>query len=275
MALIDVDNLAVSVAGKTLLDSLSFALDGGEVLAVCGPNGAGKSTLLKCLASERRPTAGSISLDGCPLAALSRAQRARRMAVLPQHSRVPFEFLAREIVEFGLLPRERELSGSQRRRIVDSAMRQTECLELAVRNVATLSGGELQRVQLARVLAQIHAPDGSAGRVLLLDEPTASLDLRHQLQTLEVARQVAREGAAVLVILHDLNLALTTADRVLVLSRGRLEAAGAPRQVLDSRLIRRVFGVDAGWAEEPGSGLPVMVPQLRPGRPAEQRVSVA
>lgn len=239
--MIQVENVGFSVAGKLLLQDVSFPLRAGEVLAVCGPNGAGKSTLLKCLAGQIAPATGHIRVHGRPLRDYG-TLAARWRAVLPQFGAIPFDFTVREIVLFGRSPhppgnRARDLQ------IADAALELADVSSLADRTVTTLSGGEMQRVHLARVLAQVWEPAPETGRLLLLDEPTSALDLRHQHLVLQIARHWAAQGTAVLAILHDLNLAATYADTLLLLHRGKTAALGPPETVLEPNVITHVFDI--------------------------------
>ncbi|MBA4261198.1 MAG: heme ABC transporter ATP-binding protein [Comamonadaceae bacterium] len=238
--------ITVRADTAVLLQGLDLHLSAGEVGVLLGPNGAGKSTLLSVLAGLRRPDAGQVWLDGAPLADLDPQALACRRALLAQDSAVAFDFHARELVELGRYPHRLQPAADEAS-IADSAMACADVGHLATRSVLGLSGGERARVQLARALAQVwHARPDGASRWLLLDEPTAALDLRHQHETLATVRRWAREqGVGVLAVLHDLNLALRYADRVWVLDHGRLQASGAPAQVLTPALLRRVWQVQA------------------------------
>jgi iron complex transport system ATP-binding protein len=249
------ENLGFRTAGKSLIEDVSFSLDAGEILAVIGPNGAGKSTLLKCLAGELTPTAGAILAHGRPLDPARQSAAARWRAVLPQANRIPFAFTAREIVLLGRSPHILGRESPRDQEIVGEALAATDATHLAARSVQTLSGGELQRVHMARVLAQIWEADPGRGRLLLLDEPTAALDLKHQHALLRLARDWADHGTAVLVILHDLNLAARHADSLLWIHQGRQTAFGSPETSLTPRRIREVFGVDAEVLRHKPNGL--------------------
>lgn len=216
-----------------LLADVSLAVRPGELVALVGPNGAGKSTLLKLLAGDLTPSEGAVLLDGRPLTSYRAAALARRRAVMPQQTMLQFAFTVREVVEMGRNPHPSS-SGDADRAIVDESLERTDTTALAGRTYPTLSGGEQQRVTLARVLVQ-QTP------LLLLDEPTTSLDLRHQELVLATARAAAAAGAAVLAILHDLNLAAAYADRIAVLRGGRLAACGPPWEVLSEVLLSEVF----------------------------------
>jgi iron complex transport system ATP-binding protein len=246
------EGLGVTVGDSTLLQTVDLHLHPGEVGAILGPNGAGKSTLLSVLAGLRKPTAGQVWLNGVPLAgaAAAAASLARHRAVLPQDSAVAFDFSVEEVVMLGRYPHRRQPSPDETG-IVRAALAATGMAGLAHRSVASLSGGERARAHLARVMAQIWVPcaDGS-DRWLLLDEPTAALDLRHQHQLLATVRRWAREqGVGVLAVLHDLNLALRYTDRVWVLEQGRLRASGAPVQVLSEALVQAVWQVHASGVQ--------------------------
>lgn len=238
--------ILVTAGGALLVHDVDLHLPAGEVGVLLGPNGAGKSTLLSVLAGLRRPQAGHVSMDGRPLEDLSPQVVACRRAMLAQDTAVAFDFRVRELVELGRHPHRLQPSRDESG-IVDLAMACADVTHLAQRNVQGLSGGERARVQLARALAQVwEAPADGASRWLLLDEPTAALDLRHQHETLATVRRWAKEqGVGVLAVLHDLNLALRYADRVWVLDRGRLQASGRPARVLTPALLRQVWQVHA------------------------------
>jgi iron complex transport system ATP-binding protein len=248
------ENIRVKVGRKTILDDASLSLSPGKVIAVVGPNGAGKSTLLKVLAGERRYDGGSVMLDGTPLAKWDAAALAKRRAVLPQSVVVAFPFLAAEIVALGLpqyFPRREGAALAER------ALREVDMLPARDQVYDTLSGGERQRVQLARVLAQLWANGGQG--YLLLDEPTASLDLPHQLATLRIARDHAKAGGGVLAVLHDLNLAVMAADEIVAMRGGRVIARGAPAEVVTDDLIHALYGVKVRIGAVPQG--PFLLPQ--------------
>ncbi len=240
--------------GRRILQGIDFLLEAGEVVVVLGNNGAGKSTLMSTLTGELPASAGSVELAGRSLAAWSSRARARRLAVLPQISTLAFPFLCEEVVNLGRMPQDTGLERD--RQIVEQAMAAADVTHLHGRDYLTLSGGERQRVHLARVLAQIWDVENAC---LLLDEPTASLDLAHQQLTLVQARTVAERGGAVLVILHDLNLAARFADRILLLDRGQMLALGSPWQVLERERIRSVFGVEAHVQPHPLQDCPLII----------------
>jgi iron complex transport system ATP-binding protein len=247
-------SLTFSVAGKTLVDSVNLEVRAGEMVALLGPNGAGKSTLLKMLCGQSRPTSGSVLFENRELGQWPPRELARRRAVLPQSSAVPFEFTALEIVLLGRSPHgDASACGDMARR----AMEKTESLHLADRTVTTLSGGEMQRVQLARVLVQIGL-DGGAPRCLMLDEPISNLDPAHQHSALQIARELAGDGAAVLVVLHDLNLAAQYATRLVLMKAGRIVTDGTPAEVLTEERIGEVFGVRATVVRNPRCDAPAV-----------------
>lgn len=239
-------SIGVRVSGRDLLDSVDLCLAPGKVGAVLGPNGAGKSTLLSVLAGLRAPTNGRVTLGTQLLSERPAEALALERAVLPQDTGIAFEFSVEDVVELGRYPHRMNPTHDEAG-IVRAAMALTDVTHLAQRQVNSLSGGERARVQLARVLAQIWhpLPDGRP-RWLLLDEPTAALDLRHQHATLATVRRWAREQrVGVLAVLHDLNLALRYADHAWVLDHGRLQASGPTAQVLTPALLLRVWQVQA------------------------------
>jgi iron complex transport system ATP-binding protein len=229
-------DVTFQVNGSPLVDGLTLEVEPGEILGIVGPNGAGKSTLVNLLSGDLGPTAGEVRLHGKLLSEYPPLELARARAVLPQRNLLRFPFQAVDVVTMGRYPY-RSDPGNSRSRDFDVAlemMRRTDTLDLARRTFPTLSGGEQARVSLARVLAQ-QTP------LLLLDEPTASLDVRHQEQVMGTLDDLAAEGVAVLAVLHDLNLAARFADRLGLLAGGRLVAHGKTRDVLDSELLSEVY----------------------------------
>ncbi len=258
--------LVVTAGGRRILDGVDAEVPPGRVTAVVGPNGAGKSTLLKVLSGDLAPRAGDVTLNGRPLRGWSAEEMALQRAVLPQAPELAFSFRAWDVVELGRHPHRGRATPDEDRSAVRGAMDATEIAALAGRDCRTLSGGEMHRTHYARTLAQIWTPlaDGRA-RMLLLDEPTASLDLFHQHAILAKARSIALAGAGVLAVLHDLNLAAAYADRLIVLANGRVDAAGAPAVVLTAERITRIWRVDCAVAAD-GDTVQVLVKPRPPER---------
>lgn len=213
---------------------LSAEFSSGELVAIVGPNGAGKSSMIALLAGDLAPTRGSVTMDGVDLGGLDAKELARRRAVMTQANDVTFPFSVRDVVEMGRFPWAEQSNPSRDTEMVDAALERVEVGYLADRKITALSGGERARVALARVLAQ----DTS---VLLLDEPTAALDIRHQELVLDLLRQKARGGCLVIVVLHDLVAAAAFADRILLLADSRIVATGTPTEVLTPELLSRVY----------------------------------
>jgi len=234
--------LIVAYGAQRALGPLSLALAAGRVLGIVGPNGAGKSTLVRALAGLV-PHAGEVELLGRPLAACAARERARGIGYLPQDPSVAWPLTVRELVALGRLPHGDVDAGEP---AVTQALHALGLAPLAERKVQTLSGGERMRAHLARLAAGAH-------RVMLIDEPTASLDPGYQLEVLDYLRRLARDGAAIAIVLHDLPLAARYCDELLVLAAGRAVAQGAPAQVLDDALLAAVFGVRGIRAELDGS----------------------
>ncbi len=234
-----VDGVTVELRDRAILRDVSLRVDHGERVALIGPNGAGKSTLLRVLAGILRPTAGRVLLDDQPIAAVDRAEVARRLAVVPQQTALPFSMRVEEVVALGRLPHESALRGGSPadRAAVAAAIDRVGLGHLIGRDARELSLGERQLVLLALAVAQ-------AAPVLLLDEPTVHLDLRHQVEAMELLRDLnERDGTALVAVLHDLGLAAHFFPRLIVIDRGRVVADGAPAEVLSDDLIRDVFGV--------------------------------
>jgi iron complex transport system ATP-binding protein len=220
------------------LADVTASLDPGRITAICGPNGAGKSTLLQCLAGLIAPDGGQVLLDGAPLP--HGRERARRIGYLPQTGEIAWDLSVAALAGLGRLPH-----GDRGEAPVARALAALDLTHLAARPVSTLSGGERARALLARVLA--GEPEW-----ILADEPLAALDLAHQLALLARLREAAEGGAGVVLVLHDLALAMNHADRVLVLDSGALAADGPPGEALSEDTIARVWGVAARWLGEPG-----------------------
>jgi len=247
--LLEAVDVVVEVPGKTLLRAASARFAAGQVSAILGPNGAGKSTLMSVLTGQRQPSGGQVRLAGQTLVGYSPQDLARVRACVAQETQVAFEFTVREVVELGRYPHRRQPARHEAA-IALQAMQATAVDHLADRPLNTLSGGEKARVHLARALAQVWEPVGERGgtisRWLLLDEPTAALDLLHQHRMLELARDWALEqGVGVVAVLHDLNLALRYSDRCVLLQGGQLVASGVTAEVLTPACIHRVWGVRA------------------------------
>lgn len=234
----------VSLNGRTLLEDVSATLRPGRFTVILGPNGAGKSTLLSLLSAQRRPDAGQVLLDGAPLAGMSAHKLALRRAVMPQESAVAFDFTVREVVELGRYPH-RQRPDTNEAGIIAQALAATDVTALAPRIFNTLSGGEKARTHLARALAQVwSARSDGAARWLLLDEPTAALDLSHQHQALGLLQDRARqEGIGIVAVLHDLNLALRYADDALLLANGKIAGFGPVAEVLTPERMSDIWGI--------------------------------
>ena len=252
------EHVTVRRGGRAILRDISCAMQPGRITALLGPNGAGKSTLLRLFAGEFPPDEGVIAFAAKRLGDWPVRDLARRRAVLPQESSLQFPFRVSEVVLLGRSPHVRGVESMRDHAIAADALRCADLAEKRDRIFPTLSGGEKQQVHLARTLAQIWEAD-AGGRALLLDEPTASMDLAHQHATLRQARRLAGEGTAVLAVLHDLNLAMMCADDVWVLDRGALAAAGPVVETLTPALIRGVFGVEARLLDCPGLARPPLV----------------
>ncbi|MBC3478977.1 heme ABC transporter ATP-binding protein [Pseudomonas sp. SWRI59] len=253
--MLQVEGLHLRRGSNEVLHDVHLQLTPGQVVGVLGPNGAGKSSLLGVLCGELAPGQGRVTLQGRPLTDWAGQARAQRLAVLPQVSSLGFSFRVEEVVAMGRMPHG---SGQLRdAEIVEAALRAADAWHLLGRSYLALSGGERQRVHLARVLAQLWP--GEQGTTLLLDEPTSMLDPLHQHTTLQAVRRFADRGAAVLVILHDLNLAARYCDRILLLEQGRCHALASPQEVLTPGALKAVFGIDVLVQAHPERGHPLII----------------
>jgi iron complex transport system ATP-binding protein len=234
------DNVSFSFGDQFVLQALTLAVGAGELVGLVGANGSGKSTLLRVLLGLLPTTAGNVSLCGAPLRSLSRREIATRATMVSQDNHIEFDFTAREIVAMGRMPYRGRFASETNddRDAIQRAMRATDTEKFAERIATELSGGERQRVHLARALAQ-------QTRVLLLDEPTANLDLAHQVEALCLVAQAVREDRAALVVLHDLGLATLFCDRLLLLAGGSIVAEGPPDEIVTEENLMNHFGLQA------------------------------
>lgn len=250
------DGVSFDYGGTAVFDGLNLQIGAGTINGILGPNGSGKTTLVRLGSGALRPSAGGVTLFGSDLASLDARERARRVAVVPQETHPVFDFTVEETVRMGRAPHlgflgiERPADLARAR----DAMDRCEVAELASRSFRALSGGERQRVMLARALAQ-------EPRLLLLDEPTAFLDLKHRLSIYARLSQLHREqGLTVVVVSHDINLAARHCDRLVLLQRGSIAADGTPAEVLRPDPIRSVYEVEVEIRTDPASGRPFVIP---------------
>ena len=258
------EDLSVTIDSKKILDKLSFTCRSGEITAIVGENGAGKSTLVNCLAGVAK-FEGSLSLNGHPIGNLSLAELAKYRAVLPQHSQLNFPFNVQEVVRLAMSLG--SLSYEDQEAVINDSLELVDAHQFINRDYLNLSGGEKQRVQLARVLAQLRAHNHNKSRFLFLDEPTSALDLKHQYSTLKMLNELCtkntQQDIGALVIVHDLNLASLYCDKILLLNDGQLIMHDTPTRVLQNKRIKRSFGIDVLIDSHPDIDKPYLIPRLR------------
>ena len=253
--MIDIDSLRVELGDSQILREVSLHVDAGEFLALIGPNGAGKTTLLRTINGLVTPESGTVSIDGRDISTVSSKAVGRLVATVPQETSLAFDFDVEDIVTMGRTPHRGRFSTLREtdRAAVEAALERTETAQFADRSVGDLSGGERQRVLLARALAQ-ETP------VLLLDEPTASLDINHQLRTLSLARELADDGKCVVAAIHDIELAARFCDTIAVLDSGEIRARGSPSEVLTHETLEETFGVRTVVGTNPATGGQTVTP---------------
>ncbi|MYB41082.1 MAG: ABC transporter ATP-binding protein [Chloroflexi bacterium] len=253
--LLEARGVEVEIGGNTILDGVAIEVRAGEVVGLVGPNGAGKSTLLRAATGLVPLRGGRIRVGGDALDGLSRGELARRVAVVQQLPEAPATLSVRQLALLGRHPHLRLLARESSRdlAIAEAALRQAGCHELADRELGTLSGGERRRAFIARALAQ-QAP------LLLLDEPTANLDAGAQHEVLELVADLARNETGVLLVVHDLTLAIAYCDRLVLLDRGRVAAAGAPGDVITPDTVGRLYGDAVTVVPHPVTGAPLVLP---------------
>ncbi|MEE6210261.1 heme ABC transporter ATP-binding protein [Salarchaeum sp. III] len=250
---LDIEDIEQSFGDLTVLDRVSATIDEGSLVGLVGPNGAGKTTLLRTITGGLTPDAGTVSAGDAAVHDLSSRAASRRIAVVPQETTISFDFTVRDVVEMGRHPHQARFGADPDPDIVAEAMERTEVAQFAERSITAVSGGERKRVLLARALAQ-DAP------ILLLDEPTAGLDVNHQIRTLDLVRDLVSEGRTALAAIHDLDLAARYCDRLLVLSDGGVLAYGPPEEVLTTSTLREAFDARTAVSENPVTGSPAVTP---------------
>lgn len=259
--MIRASDISVRLAGRQVLHGISLDAAPGAMTAIVGPNGSGKTTTLKAISGELTPSAGKVTINGRDIASLKPWELALKRGVLPQSTVISFPFTVREIVRLGL-----EANGTGKAaagdRTADEALEAVDLAGFSGRFYQELSGGEQQRVQLARVLCQISAPVAAGEpRYLLLDEPVSSLDIRHQLTIMRLARQFCADGGGVVAVMHDLNLTSMFADQIVMMKAGRIRARGAPKDVLTDETMEAVFGCRMRVSVAPAQDIPFVLPQ--------------
>jgi len=256
------DRLVVTYAGSPTraLDGVSISVASGSLYSVLGPNGSGKSTLMRALMGMIPLESGSVSLEGRPLPEWKRSEIAKVVGAVSQTESIAFPLTVRELVAMGRYPHIGPLSSETDtdREAITHALEACDVTDLANRDVTTLSGGEFQRARIARALAQTPS-------TLVLDEPTSSLDIRHQMAILELLRASADRGMTVLVVTHDLDLAAQFSDRMLLLSEGRVAADGTPGEVLTEQVLTEVYGWPIAVSQDGSDGVPRVVPRRSRG----------
>lgn len=259
MSVIDVTNCTVRLGETEILSAIDCSVERGEFVGLVGPNGAGKTTLLRTISGAIEPTDGTVSVDGVDVHAVSSRAASQRIATVPQDTNISFSFPVRDVVAMGRYPHRSRFSppSPADRELVDDALERTETAQFADRQIDEVSGGERQRVLLARAIAQ-DTP------VMLLDEPTGSLDVNHQIETLELVSQCAGAGTAVVAAIHDLDLAARYCDQLFLLADGVIEAVGTPESVLTSETIGRTFDTTAVVAPNPVTGTETVTTLPRP-----------
>lgn len=255
---IRISNLFYRIGDAILLKDISTEIEKGTIVAIVGPNGSGKSSLIKVISGEIRPNGGNVNIGGQDIQSLSLGERARRLAVLPQEATLDFPFTVEEVVRMGRMPHQTTIGTN--RQIVEDVLREVQLEHLRWRVYPSLSGGEKQRVQIARVLCQIW--DVSEDACLFLDEPTAALDLSHQVTLFNILGRLRNKGTTILVVLHDINLALRYAEQVILLSEGCLLASGEPLDVLNVNNIQQAFNVPIEMFSTNSPGRPFVLARV-------------
>tara|TARA_B100001115_G_scaffold62197_1_gene46134 strand:+ start:39 stop:812 length:774 start_codon:yes stop_codon:yes gene_type:complete len=246
------DSINIELNNRTILKDVSLNINQGEIISVIGPNGAGKSTLLKSLAGDIKPSEGNIYYDQKNIMAIDIQERAFTRSVMSQLQQVAFDFSVKEIIEMGWVDRGESAYADEFENAVMEVVSKCGVIDLIDRNFNTLSGGEQRRIHFARTLLQLWRPsDSSDPKYLLLDEPTANLDLTYEVKLLNIVKDVSREGAGVMLVLHDLNLAAKFSDKIVLINDGSIVKIGDPKEVLEANILSSVYNIDIKVKDDP------------------------
>lgn len=256
-AVLDIQGLSVKLDNKTLLSDISLHVNAGEVVSIIGPNGAGKTSLLRAISGDISLQEGSILFNNKPLDAWGNMEKARLLAVLTQSNSLSFAFTVSEVIALGRTPHSTGFNTDNQ--YCAEAMDALNVLHLSKRLYPTLSGGEQQRVQLARVLVQIWREEGDFKRLLLLDEPVTSLDIGHQSALMKIVKKFATTGVAVVMVVHDVTLAATYSNRLIALKNGCILAQGSPEQLITESQISQLFDTNVSIITHPDTGKPIVI----------------
>ena len=249
---IQANSIDINLNNRSILKDVSLSIEQGEILSVIGPNGAGKSTLLKSLAGDIKPTSGQISYDTKNIDDINIQERAFTRSVMSQLQAIAFDFSVKEIIEMGWVSRGESLYASEFEDAVIEVVAKCGVESLINRNFNTLSGGEQRRVHFARTLLQLWRPSNSTDpKYLLLDEPTANLDLTYEVKLLNIVKKASLEGTGVMLVLHDLNLAAKFSDKIALLNKGSIVKTGTPKEVLSSDILSGIYDIDIKVEEDP------------------------
>ena len=249
---IEANSINIDLNGRPILKDVSIKIKQGEVLSVIGPNGAGKSTLLKSLAGDIRPTNGEIYYDKRNINKVNIQERAFTRSVMSQLQTIAFDFSVKEIIEMGWVDRGESTYASEFENAVINVVTKCGVKDLINRNFNTLSGGEQRRIHFARTLLQLWRPsDSKDPKYLLLDEPTANLDLTYEVKLLNIVKETANEGTGVMLVLHDLNLAAKFSDKIVLIDKGGVVKMGVPKEVLNSKILSKVYDIEIKVQEDP------------------------
>ncbi|MCV2403386.1 heme ABC transporter ATP-binding protein [Marinomonas sp. C2222] len=257
---IEAQDLSISLGNKTLLKQINLTISPNELTVLIGPNGAGKSTLLKACCGDMPSTQGQLSINNTLLEQYSPAELAQARAVMTQSYEMGFSFTVFEVVSMGCFAYEEQVSQQEKSAIILDVMRFMDIEQLSDQNFMTLSGGEQQRTQLARVLAQLWFPyDQEEARYLFLDEPTSSLDVFHQYHVLSLAKELTKRNIGVLAVVHDLSLAASFADKLILLNKGEVVTQGKPENVLQRENLANVYGIRGEFFHQSDRVKPVIM----------------
>ena len=260
------EGIGYTIGGKQILQGIDTLFVPGQFNMILGPNGSGKSSLLKIISGEINSYTGKIIYNGHPLASLKKEELAKFRAVMSQQPELSFPLTAEDVVMMGRYPHFVFNPGKKDEEICRAVMDKMSLLAFRERNYLTLSGGEKQRVQYARVLAQVWDKTNTRMRYLFLDEPLNNLDIHYQQEFLQLAREFQQEDTVLVAVLHDINLAIQYADRLFFLKEGRLAAQGSPEEIVTEELIHDIFNVRSAIIRNPVSGAPLVVIDGTPGK---------
>ncbi len=250
---INLQNISISLNNKIVLEDINLNVNSGEVLSLIGPNGAGKSSLINVISGDYLPTKGEVIYDGINIKEFTLEEKSRKRSVMSQFSNIAFDYKVKDIIEFGWVENSIEIFSNMFDEIVLKISKLCDVIDLLNRNINTLSGGEIKRVQLAKTLLQLYNPSQkNHNKYAFMDEPLSNLDLFYEIKVLKIIQSIAKsQGIGILLVIHDLNLATKFSDKIALMDKGKLISYGAPEKVMKPKILKSIYKLDIKIQKKP------------------------